>query len=792
MRLRHRFPRHALAAAALTLVSWHAAGQTASFDLPAQQLADALRQFASQSGVQLVFAPELGAGRRSQAVRGTQDAEAALQQLLRGTGLRLRRDGATWTVEREPAASGAGAALAPVTVTAAAERSGATEGTGSYRPRYSSAATGLALSARETPQTVTVVTRQQMDDFGMASVDEALKAASGVFVYESAGNGTDYYSRGFALQTQYDGVPNPIGISQSNRNPLIDTAFLDRVEVVQGAAGLTAGAGTPGGTINLVRKRPTESWQAQAELQLGSWQQWRLVGDLSGPLVASGRIRGRLVAVADRSDSFVDYVYNHRSGVYAVVEADVSPTTLLSASLQYQRDAGRNHLGVPFAADGSDLGLRRSAYFGAPNGKNTKDYTVSSVGLEQKLAGDWRLKASFMHGSTDVEERDSSWTYGDVDKATGEGLQIYQSQRLARRFRSNAFEAAVSGPVQWFGRRHELAFGANGASLQTESRSAGYTPVDINAYHFDPATLPRPVAGNPYGDADRTLQRGVYGVARLSLADPLKLIVGTRVSWYENKNLQTGDVTRKESAVVSPYAGLLFDIDKQYTAYASYSDIFNPQSEKSAGGGQLKPVVGANFEAGVKGELLGGQLNVAAALFRLEQKNLATLDASVPYDTSNACGGSCYLAADKVVSRGVDLSASGRLQPGWNLAAGYTYVHSQYASGAQSGQRFMSSLPRHSLRVASSHQIAGTPWTVGGNVQATSGIFNTDGATYTIRRGGLALFGLTAKYRITPQADLTLVVDNLFDKRYYATVDSLWWSPFGAPRRLAVNLKYRL
>ena len=790
MRLRHRFPRHALAAAALSLLSWHAAAQTASFDLPAQPLADALRQFASQSGVQLVFAPELGAGRRSQAVRGTQEAEAALQQLLRGTGLRARRDGVTWTVEREPAAGSS--VLAPVTVTAAAERSGATEGTASYSPRYSSAATKLDLSARETPQTLTVVTRQQMDDFGMVSVNEALKAASGVFVYESAGNGTDYYSRGFAMQTQYDGVPNPIGISQANRNPLIDTAFLDRVEVLQGAAGLTGGAGTPGGTINLVRKRPTETFQAQAELQIGSWQQRRIVGDVSGPLIESGRLRARLVAVADRSDSFVDYVYNHRKGVYGVLEADLSPSTTLSTSLQYQRDVGRNHLGVPFASDGSDLGLPRSSYFGPPRSKTDKDYTVLSVGLDHSLAGGWRLKTAFMHGRTTVQETDSGWTFGDVDKATGEGLQLYQGLGLSRKFRSNAFDAALSGPVSWFGRKHELVFGANGSSLQSESHGAGYVPVNVNAYTFNAANLPPTVAGTPYGDADRTLQRGVYGVARFSLADPLKLIVGTRLSWYEAKDRVTGLRSQKESGVVSPYAGLVYDIDSQYSAYASYSDIFNPQSEKSAGGGRLKPVVGANQELGIKGELLDGQLNVAAALFRLEQKNLATVDASVPFDQGNACGGTCYLAADKVVSRGVDLSANGRVRPGWNMSAGYTYVNSTYAAGAQNGQRFMSALPRHSLRLASNHQLAGTPWTVGGNVQAYSRIYNTDGASYQIRRGGLALFGLTAKYQVTPRTDVTLVVDNLFDKRYYATVDSLWWSPYGAARKLALHLKYSL
>ena len=288
----------------------------------------------------------------------------------------------------------------------------------------------------------------------------------------------------------------------------------------------------------------------------------------------------------------------------------------------------------------------------------------------------------------------------------------------------------------------------------------------------------------------------MYGVGRFSLSDSLKLITGVRVSDYEDKDVLAGTTNTKESGVVTPYAGLIYDVNEQYSVYASYSDIFNPQSYRSAGGSYLKPVLGSNYEAGIKGELLNKRLNVAAAVFRLEQTNLPKVDDSIPYSATNACGGNCYIAADKVVSQGVDLSANGEIAPGWNVTTGYTFVNSKYATGENEGQRYMTSLPRHSLRLASAYKLPGTSWTVGGNVTAYSKAY-TDGTSwisgnaYTIRRGELALVGLMAKYQIDPKTEVIMNVSNLFDRSYRAHLENRNYSTFGEPRNFSIALKYR-
>ncbi|TEA78859.1 TonB-dependent siderophore receptor [Allopusillimonas ginsengisoli] len=767
--------------------------QQKHFDIPAGPLGQTLSRFALEEKIALSFEPALTNGRQSPGVSGNLTARQAATRLLAGSGLELvaRGDG-SYSLRETPVASNSAevTSLAAVRVAGHVDLSGTTEGTGSYAATRTNTATKLALSPRETPQTVTVVTRQQMDDFAMTSVDDALEATSGVFVYNRSNNGSAYYSRGFSLQSQYDGVPNPIGISEFNRVPPIDNAFLDRVEVLQGPSGLLSGAGDPGGTVNLIRKRPTDTFQAQAEVQLGSWDQKRLVGDVSGPLTESGHVRGRLVAVVDNNDSFIDYVYNNRRGVYGILEADLTPTTTLTTSFQYQRDKGRMHSGVPLGPDGSDLGWRRSIYFGNPDAQSIKEYKLYTLSLEQRLPADWLMKATYSRNETDVNNTKGSWAWGNLDVAMGDGLSLNQYKSLRRNFNSDSFDVYASGPVTLLGRQHELAFGFNGSTMKDDSLNTGNVPTPINVYHFDPHALPEPVLGTPSPSEGKTQQYGAFAVGRFNLSDSLKLIAGARVSSYEQRNLLTDETNQKENGVVSPYAGLVYDINKQLSAYASYSDIFKPQSQKSADGDTLEPVVGANYEIGLKGELFDGALNAAVALFRLEQTNLARLDDSVPPDPGNACGGSCYIAADKIVSQGADVSVNGEILSGWNVAAGYTYVSSKYASGTNKGEHYMRSLPRHSLRLASSYKLPDTRWTIGGNLRVFSELDNM-GSDYGIHRGGMALVGLTAKYQISSQAEVTLVVDNLFDRRYYATVDSLYYSPFGEPRRISANLRYR-
>lgn len=781
-----------------------ASAQRRSHDIAAGPLQSALSRFAAEARVTVSFVPQLVAGKRTNGLQGDYDAAAGLQALLAGTGLEaVARPGGIYVLQAQAQAAAAApsAAAAPerdltpqeVTIVGVASRDGTTEGSGSYQARFNNTATRLTLSARETPQTITTITRQQIEDAGLTSLDEALKTVSGIFSQEQGTAGGSYYSRGFTLQAQVDGLATPAGINSGNRAPKFDNAFVDRVEVLQGAAGLLTGAGAPGGTVNSVRKRPTDAFQAQAEVQLGSWDARRVVGDVSGALVESGRVRARLVALHDKSDSFVDYVYRDRNAAYGIVEADLAPGTTISASIQYQQDDSLNYYGAPYAADGSDVGLPRSAFWGDVDYRLVRDYTIYTAGLTQQLAGEWQLKASYSRQKMlNNIDNFNSFT-GSLNPATGGGLSISRIGRSTSVMHVDTADVYASGPFSLLGRRHELALGANGAVYRDEATGTGSTAaIPINLHTFDPTAFGPVGNGNPTRSKSKTTNIGLYGVARWSLLDTLKLITGLRSSDYKSENALTGRVAPKETGEITPYAGVIYDLDAQYSAYASYSDIFNPTTNRSVDGNVLDPVVGANYEVGIKGELLDKRLNVSAAMFRLEQSNLSVRDDSVPVDPGNACGGTCYTAAGEVVSQGVDLGVNGKVGANLNVAAGYTYVDAEYKAGPQRGQRFGAEQPQHSVRLAANYKLPDTAWSFGGNLAGSSKIFRTGGAgaaAWTIRQGSLVLVGVNAKYQITPQTQALLVVSNLLD-RNYRSLYLLNHSPYGEPRRLSVNLKH--
>ncbi len=757
-----------------------------------QSLSDALLQLGQQTSLQFIYTTDLVREYSAEAVSGRMAPEEALRQLLAGTGIQYSREGNTINLWRAAETT----QLAPVTVTGSND--GMTEGTGSYTTSSSSTATKLNLSLRETPQTVTVVSRQKMDDFGLTTVHDVLESTSGVNSTDIGHAGPEYYIRGFLAQSQYDGIPNPIGIGDGNRAATPDTAFLDKVEILQGASGLMSGAGEPGGTINLIRKRPTRELQSRVEASVGSWDQKRLVGDISGSLTESERVRGRLVAAWNDENSYSDYVFKNRKGLYGIVEADLTDTTTVGFSLMYQKDKFNGFYGVPMGPGGEDLGLSRSSFFGIGNAESDRESTIYSFNIDQELPASWTLKANYTHADTDVNMVSSylePTTISGLDMTTGDGLVLARAL-MEREFSSDAFDVYASGPFDLFGRDHELVLGGSYSKMKDRQRLTPRITSAINVYDFNPGSLYSPAPNFPeWPDENETEQSGIYAATRLNISNRFKVILGSRLSWYEYA--RAGTQNQKESSILSPYGGLLYDIDDNHTVYASYSDIFKPQSYLTVDGGTVDPLIGKNYEIGLKSELYDGRLNFSAAIFRLEQKNIAE---QVPNMGPTDCFGSrCYTASGLIVSNGLDLGLNGELSHGWQIGLGYTYVQSEYGNGDRKGESYRTYLPKHSFRAYTSYRIPESSWTVGGDIRVQSRIYvsgeSLSGENSHVQQGGYALFGLMARYQFNKQAEVILNVNNLFDRRYYDTISrdpvGSWMENFfGAPRNFAINLKY--
>ncbi|MEG1456175.1 MAG: TonB-dependent receptor plug domain-containing protein, partial [Comamonas sp.] len=299
-------------------------GLAQSYDIPAQDLNASLIRIASEGGVQLAVPAPVVRGLSAPAIKGRFTPEQALQRALVGHGLEFARTAnGTLTVRPSAAVASPGATLNEVQVTASAELDSATEGSGSYASNgRSTVATPLNLTLRETPQTISVITSQRLGDQALSGIGDALQQTPGITLQNIGGERYSVMSRGYAIDSyQLDGVPTTLDVTtQDVSQSLADLAIYDRVEVLRGASGLMSGAGDPSAAINMVRKRPTADWQAHVSVGAGSWSKARAEVDLSGPLNASGSVRGRLIGAYQKSDSYIDYYQLDKQVLYGVVE----------------------------------------------------------------------------------------------------------------------------------------------------------------------------------------------------------------------------------------------------------------------------------------------------------------------------------------------------------------------------------------------------------------------------------------------------------------------------------------
>lgn len=781
-----------------------AASALMSITIAAQPLGQALNELARQAGLQLLFPPALVAGKTAPAVSGTLTPGQAVDRLLAGSGLIATREGNAVVIRAAPPAEG-GATLAPVTVTGQAERTTPYD-PGSYTTREVQLFKGASL--RETPYSVGIITRQQMDDQNITTIKEALAQATGINEQVRGWGRDGVMIRGFNPEFSVDGVPGT-SASLSNRWSADDMATYEQVEVLRGAAGMILGRGNPGGLINMVRKRGGYEPKVGYALQVDSWGSKRAELDAGGPLNAAGTLRGRTVLAYQDRHEFWDRQQSDTPLVYGVVDADVGPATTLSAGLSWRkRDTENYWIGSqPQYKDSRlEMNLPRSTSFAPPSSYANSEVREVFAEARHRFGKDWELKFSatrsqelldnnlFMvvdqgRTGTIIEQGSSGWVdananaYANKSKTTRTGLT-----------------AGLNGSFDAFGKTHQLMLNADWRreNLNYSKYSDVYQTFPINLYAFNPYSVSAlsPDYVDYTTDNPVVTDYGVSAALRLRLADPLTLVAGGRLSWtnWEKRQGATSEPAPNVNAEFTPHAGILFDINKNWTAYASYADIFQPQTGyRTVSGGYLNPVLGANYELGIKGELFDKKLNVSAALFRIKEFDYAEEDKAnqgrcPQWDTLGACyknGG------DTRYTQGLDLEASGQIAPGWQASAGYTYSHFSYASGAELPDEGWFGY-RHLFRVYTSYRLPGD-WqrlTVGGGVQVKSGVkISSSNGIVPYWNGGKKynderLVNVFANYKINDKTSIALNVSNLFDQKYYTTIGY-----YGAPRKVSVTLR---
>ncbi|MAX55912.1 MAG: hypothetical protein CL537_10460 [Alcanivoracaceae bacterium] len=747
--------------------------QSVTLNIPAGSLAAALNTFAEQAGVYLSTNGKLVAGKQSNGLQGTFSVEQGLNQLLQGSGLSYRFSDNN-TVSIISAEQDSASTLDPIQVSAGARNGAApsTESSMSYTKEEISSTTKLRLSPRETPQIVNVVTHQVAEDFGAQDMEDILNLAPGVSVGHTDDDRRSYTARGYAMAIQYDGLPSTSGIDGGVvAGP--DSALLDSTEILLGAAGLMNGAGQPGGVINMNYKRPTRNYQASAELMAGSWDLRRMVVDVSGGLTESDRIRARVVAVDQAEESFRDVEREKKKVFYSIIEGDLTDSTLLSLSIQTQDiyDNVTDRSGLPSDNAGNDMDWSRSTFLAPAWNRWNKYATTYRAKVEQQLPSDWLL---IVQASTMKSEAD--WLFGTLssfDSDTGDATFSRWGQY--NKETSDDAELYLRGPLELFGRSHELVFGGNWTERLWTGISGDGTDYSTNLYGFDPQTsVPAPeiTLNQPIND-QITRQYGGYAAGHFTVTDRLKAIIGSRLSWY---HYEYSGTERDEDRIVTPYMGLTYDLNSWASVYASYTDIFNPQSAKDTSGNTLDPELGASYEAGFKGEFYDGLLNASVTAFRIRKDNEALLNSSIPFDANNACGGWCYEANGKTTTDGFDLGLAGRVTESIQIMGGFT----QYKKDDNDETVRITKL-------SGSYTPPSQKWSTGVSIDNSTKSYGQWGMSQDAR----TLVGAFGRYQINPQLDIALNLHNLLDEEYYANaIDSGYGRQYwGEPRSWTVALR---
>lgn len=792
--------------ASVLLGSSMAQAAPVALNIPSQSLASALNEFGKQANLQVLYSPDQVQGIKSHGVSGALEPVKALETLLQGSGISYQLNGDTVILN---APQGKGLELGATTISGQGlGTSLTTEDTGSYTTGATSSSTKLPLSIRETPQTVTVVTRQNMDDQGAQSIGDVLRNAPGISTQAYDSDRMEYSARGYAITNyQYDGVNSMYDGVFDEGATKVDMALYDRVDIVKGATGLLSGSGEPSATVNMIRKKPTREFKASITGSVGSWDNYRTEGDISGPLNDDGSVRGRLVGVYQDADSYIDHYSKKNDVFYGIIEADLNPDTTLTFGMDYQniKPRGSSWTGNPYYfSNYTKTDFSRSFNPATDWSRRDVQAQTTFASLEHRFANDWKIKGTLNQQTNDHDTQLGSASGGTPDPVTGDGMFFYWGKWEGHRVQTTA-DINASGPFSLFGREHELVVGVT----SQESRQTGAT-FDASLFETVPGSIfdwnghyPEPNFPKNGKYETNQNQNSAYIAARFRPTDDVSLILGSRVSdfqynstykYYEQTStFSDNKTTSKQHGRVTPYAGVVYDINDTYSAYASYTSIYKPVTDRSITGTTLAPTEGNSYEIGLKAEYFDGRLNASLAAFRTEQKKLP-----IQVGTNPNTNEGIYESLDGATTKGIEFELTGEIMRDWNVIAGYTYAQTRSDDGERVyGYPLQTTKPENVAKLFTTYRLPGVlnKVTVGGGVNWQSPfygqIYNDPKGDYDIiEQHSYALVNLMTRYEYNDHLTFNLNAENVFDKKYLSGLGNFNTTYYGAPRSLMLTTKY--
>lgn len=658
----------------------------------------------------------------------------------------------------------------------------------SYTAPQSSAATGLALTMKQTPKAVTVITEQRIKDQQLKTVKDIVDATPGIAVQHIDGSRAEFFARGFKIDDfSVDGMPVSYATLWGEGAELSSAAIYEHVDIVKGANGLMSGSGNPSATINVTRKH-ADSTQFSGEISASydKFGTYDATVDVGSRLNQSGTIRGRVISHYSAGDTYIDREEKSNKTAYAVIDADLSANTTVSLGGMHQEKIQDQVMwgGLPvYYTDGEkiDWDTHQSTSTNWDKRDGITDEVFAS--MDHDFNQDWHLKVSANHAKTDADMklfyvdgyvyRPNGLVVGGINPNTGAPTPAVPYTTIWQTDTTDTnVLAEVSGAFEAWGHKHQLMMGADFndyKTITTPRNGIALQPVVGVVNDWDGSYI-EPTWGEAYERENYGIKEyALYGSTRLQLTDALALLLGSRVSNYKKQGkVYLTDLDIEHESVWTPFVGITYDINDNSSVFASYTDVFNPQEQRDVKGDYLEPIVGKNLEVGFKANNDADTLQAQFSVFRIEQDNLAQIDAGKTVE--GAPIEQAYYAAQGAKSTGIDVEVTGQMNDYLKAGIGYT----QFSATDSEGRRINTQSPDTLIKLFAVYDMSryvpglslggGVNWMGDRYVDFANQL--KGGAIEKLAEDPVTLVNLMAKYEVNDHLDLQVNLNNALNEKY--------------------------
>ncbi|ROL64240.1 TonB-dependent receptor [Pseudomonas chlororaphis] len=652
-----------------------------------------------------------------------------------------------------------------------------------YRASRASSATKTDTAIRDIPQSISVIPASVLKDLGSTSVERALEFAGGVSKQNNFGGLTlyEYSVRGFTTSEFYKD-----GFSANRGYPSTpDAANIERIEVLKGPAASLYGRGDPGGTVNIVSKKPQPEAFTTLQTSVGSWDRYRTALDLNTPLDEQGQVLSRVNLAVEDNQSFRDHVDSQRVFVAPSLSWQINPDTHLLLESEFVRHSSTFDRGI-VAPNNRWSGVSRSTFLGEPNDGNIDNHNnMLQAALEHHLNDAWKLRLASHY------KEGKLWGFASEARPLNADLRTVNRRYRERdsNWHDSITQLELHGLVDIGSWQHQLLIGSEYENYRKNERVttiAGSTyPIDI----YNPVYgQPKPNGLRSGTDFSEHVQSQALNLQdQIIFSDRLRGMLGARFEHFEQRidDHVSGLPSRQTHDALTQRAGLLYQLTPQVGLFANASTSFKPNNGLDAESKTFKPEEGVGYEVGIKSELFDERLSSTLAAFHIEKENVLALD---PATNSNRAMG-------KARSQGLDLQVTGQLTDAVRLIGAFAYIDAKVTEGDRSipaGSRILGVAKRSGSVLGVYEFQEGT--LRGSDVGAAF--------TYVGDRSGEAggrfelpayqTVDLLAHYKASEQVTLGLNLNNVFDEKYYERSYSNYWVNPGEPRNFTLSLTLSL